>query len=459
MSHVLFEMLENAGYLHGQEIDLDHIARARRTQIVDTAVQSAELTPASKVSNVGSIFSHTASLSLGGDPLPCAGINCRVRRASELAQFAAFYSDKVFINNGLFSFGGSLDGKTIEVVRAGFANELKVIAVFRPLIEAGLIVPITPNPELCFHCLGRDALPKEDHARFDQAIQRVAKRFSVETKATFEKSEDGILKLHVTGDNDIVEHGGTFTYLGKASKILPTKSSIAKRLAISGVTEVPKSLRKYLGVDQRRAHELFSDIGFEMGISQCLNTSVVTDQTIHIDILNDFAKSSRLTRRNALIQRHLTCLVPFLSSVSPDELMKLRTEEADAFISFRQAFAKAVDEHIKSEDGQLDEQDAREIFKEILEPELARLNQKVNTASKSLFKKSRAGVLGWTAAISAGFYFGFVESSLIAAAKALGLTKVAADLAAGLMASSGEDSIRNENMYFLWKIRNRAERA
>jgi hypothetical protein len=60
---------------------------------------------------------------------------------------------------------------------------------------------------------------------------------------------------------------------------------------------------------------------------------------------------------------------------------------------------------------------------------------------------------------SAGFYFGFVESSLIAAANALGLTKVAADLAYGMMASSGEDSIRNENMYFLWKIRQRAERA
>ena len=137
----------------------------------------------------------------------------------------------------------------------------------------------------------------------------------------------------------------------------------------------------------------------------------------------------------------------------------MRTGEGDAFISFRQAFAKAIDERTRLKSGRLTKRDAESIYKEILEPELARLNQKFNSARKSIFKKSRAGVLGWTAAISAGFYFGFVESSLIAAAQALGLTKVAADLATGLISSSGEEAIRNENLYFLWKVRQHAERA
>jgi hypothetical protein len=154
----------------------------------------------------------------------------------------------------------------------------------------------------------------------------------------------------------------------------------------------------------------------------------------------------------------MTCLVPFLAGLSADELLRLREAEADSFIMFRQAFGKAVDEHIKLKSGKMTEKDAEAIYKQVIEPELARLNQKVKSAQSSIFKKSRAGALGWAAAISAGFYFGFVESSLIAAARALGFTKVAADLASGLIASSGEDSIRNENMYFLWKVRHYSER-
>jgi hypothetical protein len=204
---------------------------------------------------------------------------------------------------------------------------------------------------------------------------------------------------------------------------------------------------------------MFNDVGFEMAISQCLKTSVLTNRPIHIDILNDFFKNAELDRRNALIQKHLTCMVPFLNAITPQELLSLRKSEADAFISFRQAFGKAVDEQAKKKGGEMREKDAQEIFRELIEPELARMNRKVESASKLIIRKSRAGVVGWAAAISVGFYIGLLDSSIMAAAKALGLVKVAADLAAGAMGASGEDSIRSENMYFLWKVRHRAQQS
>ena len=152
-------------------------------------------------------------------------------------------------------------------------------------------------------------------------------------------------------------------------------------------------------------------------------------------------------------------MLPFLSNVSIEDLLALRQGEADAFISFRRAFAKAVDENVRGRGCKLTEDNAHAIFKEVIEPELARLNRKVTSATKSIFRKSHAGIVGWAAALSVGFYFGFVDSSLIAAAKALGLTKVTADLAAGFLGCSGEDAIRDENMYFLWKVQQRAQRS
>ncbi len=208
-------------------------------------------------------------------------------------------------------------------------------------------------------------------------------------------------------------------------------------------------------MDADLAHDLFNDIGFEMAMAQCLKTSIVTSRQVHVEILNDFVNDFELNRRSAFIQEHLTCIVPFLNNVPTRDLLVLRKGEADAFVSFRQAFAKAVDEHIKAKPGYLSKQDAAAVFKEVIEPELARLNRKVTSGSKSVFRKSGAGMLGWAAAISAGFYFGFIQSSLLAAANAFGLTKIAADL----VGTSAHDTIRHESMHFLWKVRHRARRS
>ncbi len=455
MQHILFESLENAGFLKGATINTARIAGAKRSELVSIAEQSAELTSTSSVTNPDSVFSHTASLSLGGGPTPCASAECRIKRARELVQFAAFYSDRVFVNNCLFTSTGRFEESPIDVARSAFHRELEIILVFRPLIESGLIVPVTPTTTLCYHCLGKSALPDADRKRFDGSLRRFAQRFEAETKATLECWEDGSVSLNVKGSDELVEHGFTGQDWGKISKLAKDHPRLATRLKMLQSVPLSKAQRKRFEVDADMAHDLFNDIGFEMAMSQCLKSSIVTSRQVHVDILNDFVKDFELNRRNSLIQEHLTCIVPFLNDVSTRDLLVLRKGEADAFVSFRHAFAKAVDEHIKAKPGYLSKRDATAVFKEVIEPELARLNRKVASARKSVFRKSSAGMLGWAAAISAGFYFGFVESSLLAAAKAFGLTRIAADF----VGTAAQDTIRNENMYFLWKVQHRARRS
>ena len=455
MQHMLFELLENAGFLKGAAINTGRIAGAKRSELVSIAEQSAELTSTSSVTNPDSVFSHTASLSLGGGPTPCASAECRIKRARELVQFAAFYSDRVFINNNLFTSSGRFEKIPIDEARSAFHDELEIILVFRPLIESGLIEPVTPTTTLCYHCLGKSALSDVDRKRFDGSLRRFAKRFEAETKATIECWEDGSVGLNIQGSDELVEHGFAHQDWGRITKLAKDHPRLATRLKSSQAVPLSRAQRKKFKVDADLAHNLFNDIGFEMAMSQCLKTSIVTSRQVHVEILNDFVKDFELNRRNTLIQEHLTCIVPFLNDVPTRDLLMLRKGEADAFVSFRQAFAKAVDEHIKAKPGYLSKQDAAAVFKEVIEPELARLNRKVTSATKSVFRRSGAGMLGWAAAISVGFYFGFIESSLLAAAKAFGLTKIAADL----VGTSAQDTIRNESMYFLWKVRHRARRS
>src|SRR6185295_13316957 len=98
---------------------------------------------------------------------------CRLKQARELAQFAALYSDRVFLNNHFGTLGRYLNN-SIDEARFEFHDDLEVMLLFRPLIEAGLIVPITPSTTHCYHCLGRKALNGGERKQFDSSLRRFA---------------------------------------------------------------------------------------------------------------------------------------------------------------------------------------------------------------------------------------------------------------------------------------------
>lgn len=68
-------------------------------------------------------------------------------------------------------------------------------------------------------------------------------------------------------------------------------------------------------------------------------------------------------------------------------------------------------------------------------------------------------VAGWSAAITFGMYTGLLPAQLALAAKALGLTKVMADIGSGAgKLLSPEDEIKKQDLYFLWKVRRLSRR-
>jgi hypothetical protein len=51
MSHILFELLENSGFIKGTTLNADKIGRAKRSNLIDICLQSAELRPVESRSN------------------------------------------------------------------------------------------------------------------------------------------------------------------------------------------------------------------------------------------------------------------------------------------------------------------------------------------------------------------------------------------------------------------------
>lgn len=173
---------------------------------------------------------------------------------------------------------------------------------------------------------------------------------------------------------------------------------------------------------------------------------------LHVQFLKKLSSVPPWVERDALVERHLTCLVPFLKELSPAEILQVREKEEDAFILFKSALAEAIDEYRKNY-GRFEEADARALYSDILRPKLTELKSKVSKARRSLIKGTTRKVIALTGSISFGVYTGFLPQGLAAAAAALGLVKVLADFTEALMTMSDiEESARGHNMYFLWKI-------
>ena len=195
-----------------------------------------------------------------------------------------------------------------------------------------------------------------------------------------------------------------------------------------------------------------------MATSQCLKSALLTSRPLDVEILQKLSADVYIEKRNQLLYELLTCVVPFVQELTPDELLKLREREGDSFILFRAALVRAAD-NVRTEGAKLNRKSAVAIYSDIVEPDLAKLNIAVSKARRGLVKSARRTIIAWTCAISFGLYYGLLPEATHEAAKTLGFTKVLAEMLSKMMNDSdAEESIRGENMYFLWKIRQAASR-
>src|SRR5439155_5879370 len=170
--------------------------------------------------------------------------------------------------------------------------------------------------------------------------------------------------------------------------------------------------------------------------------SYLSDTKLPIEVLSAISGDADLPRRNSLVQKYLTSIVPFLGQVSATSVLKLRRREEESFLTYRQALNKAID-HVIAQRSSFSERDARSIYSDVVAPELARLDRAIQSARRGILKDAGRSIAGWAAAISFGIYAGFVPDQLLLAAKALGLTKVLADIASAVgRLTSPEEAIR-----------------
>lgn len=455
----LFERLKSKGYIKRGKLVRAKISAASLSEMADLSSISEDLAAIQNLPAASSYHTHSASISLGGGAYPCAAADCRIERLEQLAQFAVLYSDKVYVRNFFGDMCHHIEGAKqpdIESFRLDLWDDLAVLLKMKPLVKSGVIVPVS-TPHVCPHCSARRTLGPDGEKRSKREQSRLAKRY-LESISIKLKLVDDLYVLSFEGPEILLEHGG-FTW-AQDEPPASVRSSPRIMAHLQRGQEVCLSRRaiKDAGLHKDLAKEVFYTIGFELLTAQGLNTSFLTDLPLHIDVLNSISDKPKMSSRNQVMLEHMTSLVPVAMDVPIQSLLKLRRNEHEAFLMFRQAISKAIDE-VRAAKGEFTARDARGIYGDILEPELARLDAKVKSARRTLVKRSVTKAASWVGAISIGMYAGFVPSDLMAAASALGLTQIVASLASDLLGSvAAKDQIRSEDMYFLWRIREKGKK-
>ena len=148
---------------------------------------------------------------------------------------------------------------------------------------------------------------------------------------------------------------------------------------------------------------------------------------------------------------------PTLKNVPINELLAVRYENGDAFLAFRGAITRAAEDMYKNNNRSDYKILGVQIQRDVIEPELARLQQRLKSAQRAMAKKSLVSVgmsaMGTLCALKLG----------ILTSAAVGAVSVASGIA-GLVGSTSKyidekQGIEMSDMYFVWKALQHAEQS
>ena len=457
----LFEQIDNADLVKDGEVNPNVVDSMSAIDILNFAEQSKEITTYQDHRLPQDLFAHATSESMSAAAWPCESLNCRLSKALNLAQYAVFYSDKVYIQNYLANHLRHLESETYpneSIMKRRFFTDLVVLQALRPIIEAGLIVPVSFQ-NCCTSCFMKEVLKQESDDNLTRSLSALALRYATELTYTVYCDDQGLYNLRIIGPEELLEHG----YLAHLSQdpfpCITHDRKIRKAVQKGSEVTVPRSWVEKMELDISLADHSFQSAIFGLRSAQVIGSHFVTDRSLDVSLANTITCDSNLINRNNIIKENLTTFVPYLENVNPSEILHIRRNDESAFIRFRQVLNNAIDECSASNPRTFTKQDAASLFQDVLRPELSRLDQVARHAQRSVLKGTTRTVVACTAAIVFGYFTGLLPPDLLSTARVLGLVKVVSDLTSSILKSTdASKEMQASPIYFLWKIKRESQK-
>ncbi|MCE5187293.1 MAG: hypothetical protein LLF76_14335 [Planctomycetaceae bacterium] len=449
----IFEMLKKRDLFKRGQLNTAKIQNLSVKEIIDVS-ESIEDNLQDDCKGQTNDLSFASSLDLSGVG-GCRYYDCRQKRLDRLARFSLMYADKVYIGSVFSHFLSLKNQKKEELsqVQYDYLESLKLILSVKPLIEKGYLNVYPVPTRMCRNCLSK--LLEQDAVVFEKAIDKLKSQFLLNVKAQAEMKR-GKLACLFSSTKGILDCTRVRVFDDIPEK-LQKRTNVLGEISSGQRVDLTPDLMVDLDLDSSYASDVVMNSSFGLLVSKLFKSSFLTGDQIHIDFLNSLNNSEYIKRNNEIADKHLTSIVPFIEDIALCDILKIREAEGDAFVIYRHALNEAMD-HFKNAKEDFTEQNARNLYLDVIEPSLSKLNRTV-TLSRKVFKKQLyRPVLGLVGTISFGVTTGLIKPELGAIATFAGLGSCLPDMINQILKlGDAEDAIQNEPFYFLWKVKQKAK--
>jgi hypothetical protein len=366
-------------------------------------------------------FTFLASKSLRGES-SCGEYGCRVGKLDMLGRYAALYANQIILPLPL------TDPSTVDTPEEA-SQEVSQAALallrLRPLFDAGILYPVISRSFHCRHTLRwcRDMQAIVDKASFDM-MKAYKDDFLVRFQLP-EKAPTRIPSMYVEGPEDFLEHGEVVMLFDEPD------GWRAKRWRYDreGTVEV-RGDRKYAAL-YRIFIGIAEDTSFYLAYGRNRNARLLTNLPGETFLLNALTGDDEVSASSAVLNDCMTHSLPLLADLPISRLLAIRRQERDSFERYRLAVRQILAE-VTQGGRSVRKKDARKLFQERIEPELARMKSELYQERRRQRRRIGAGLAGLAAMVAMGAFGGIVPG--VANAATGGSPGIVAEVAKAAMA-------------------------
>lgn len=446
--HKLFEILESRGIISENDIPkVDRLEKSKLVALYDAVYSTvfAEQYPDEEADSERSLdldpFSFMASASLRADS-GCLEPGCRMQKLDFLARFSALYANHVTVPLPL---GHPDKVSNINASRDDLFRVLMSLFALRPLIESGIVQPVTMRTTHCKHVMEFvGEMTGFVHEMADVGAKHFLKDFKVEFQLP-EKSPSGRSTAYVEGPEEFLEHGSLVVLFDEGA---PWR---AKSWRYDNDGKIELKGKKKLFFIQEVFSTIANDTTFYLASGQQHRSRLLTDRPGDAFLLNWMNQDEELQSTSAAME-FLGHSIPILGDIPLATLVRIRREERESFESYRRAITSLTAE-VLAESGGLTVEAAKEAFKTKLEPQIQNVRAEVAAERTKQSKRLSMGISSLAAAVLIGAWGGIpilVKGALAVAGTATGTGLLSK--AATSACEHGADLRQKNDLYFLLRL-------
>lgn len=388
-------------------------------------------------------FSFIASASLRSDS-GCWEVPCRLKKLDLVARYAALYANEITIPLPL-ARPSSQSG--LPHAKLLLRNSTLTLTRLRPLIDSGLVSPAVMRSFHCRHTIAWvNRMMEVVHAVSGVAAKDLSDEFRVVYQLP-EMAPTGRSTAYITGPNDFIEHGETVLTFDEGPKWRQQNWRFDKE----GKTEL-KGTKKVWFVS-RIFNEIANDTTFYLAYGRLKSARYLTDLRGEAFLLDGSTQDEELAATSSAMNNFLKHTLPLLGDLSIATLLKIRREERDSFARYREALDRVLKD-MATRKKHLGKREAREMYKELIEPELLGMKSELYQERKRQVRRVVGGMGTLAATVALGMFGGIVplvvKGSLAAAGAMVGgrlLSK-----AAEAQCEHGATLKEKNDFYFLLRL-------